>query len=142
MNQPSPTHHLGMIGQLLVQTRLLQFGVEAAPPLTDSGNDLIAIRFPSIHTIQVKTRRKQSLNLGKIPKRFSILALVHIAEGEERHTIDLERSSVYLLPANVADDRSFNRETLKHYVLSEAAVNDFFEPSESQRFWDAEAGED
>lgn len=45
----------GTIGELLVQTCLLQYGVQAAPPLKDSGNDLIALKGDAIKTIQVKT---------------------------------------------------------------------------------------
>lgn len=32
----------GTLGELLVQFRLLQFDIQAAPPLKDSGNDLVA----------------------------------------------------------------------------------------------------
>ena len=39
---------LGTIAELLVQASLLQFDVQAAPPLKDSGNDLIAIRRAAI----------------------------------------------------------------------------------------------
>lgn len=35
---------IGTIGELLVQTRLLQCGVQAAAPIKDSGNDLIAVK--------------------------------------------------------------------------------------------------
>ena len=45
----------GTVGELLVQLRLLQYGVQAAPPLKDSGNDLIALKGYEIRTIQVKT---------------------------------------------------------------------------------------
>jgi hypothetical protein len=45
----------GTVGELLVQLRLLQYDVQAAPPLKDSGNDLIALRGFVVRTIQVKT---------------------------------------------------------------------------------------
>jgi hypothetical protein len=45
----------GTVGELLVQMRLLQHDVQAAPPLKDSGNDLIALRGFVVRTIQVKT---------------------------------------------------------------------------------------
>ncbi len=43
MNQVTDKIMTGTIGELLVQIRLLQFGVQAAPPIKDSGNDLIAV---------------------------------------------------------------------------------------------------
>ena len=46
---------VGTIGELLVQLRLLQYGVQAAAPLKDSGNDLIALKGFAIRCIQVKT---------------------------------------------------------------------------------------
>lgn len=45
----------GTIGELIVQTRLLQYGVQAAAPIKDSGNDLIALKGYAVKTIQVKT---------------------------------------------------------------------------------------
>ncbi len=44
MNKITDNLKLGTFGELLVQLRLLEFDVQAAPPLKDSGNDLIAIR--------------------------------------------------------------------------------------------------
>jgi hypothetical protein len=41
------------VGELLVQLRLLEYDVQAAPPLKDSGNDLIAIRGGQFRAIQV-----------------------------------------------------------------------------------------
>jgi hypothetical protein len=48
----------GTIGELLVQLRLLQYCVQAAPPIKDSGNDLIAVRGEEFRGIQVKTSTK------------------------------------------------------------------------------------
>jgi hypothetical protein len=42
-NPISSEMRIGTLGELLVQLRLLQFDVQAAPPLKDSGNDLIAV---------------------------------------------------------------------------------------------------
>lgn len=49
---------IGTIGELLVQLRLLEFGVQAAPPIKDSGNDLIAIKGEVVKFIQIKTSKK------------------------------------------------------------------------------------
>ena len=45
----------GTIGELLVQLRLLEYGVQSAPPIKDTGNDLIAIKGRVVKFIQVKT---------------------------------------------------------------------------------------
>jgi hypothetical protein len=42
MNQVPKLTLTGTFCELLVQIRLLQYGVQAAPPIKDSGNDLIA----------------------------------------------------------------------------------------------------
>jgi 5-hydroxyisourate hydrolase-like protein (transthyretin family) len=55
MNKISGQVRIGAIGELLVQLRFLQYDVQAAPPLKDSGNDLIAIRGEQWRAIQVKT---------------------------------------------------------------------------------------
>jgi hypothetical protein len=52
---------IGTIGELLVQLRLLQYGIQAAPPLRDSGNDLVGILGKDIKTIQVKTTSVHAL---------------------------------------------------------------------------------
>ncbi len=56
----------GSFGELLVQIRLLQHGVQAAPPIKDSGNDLIAIRRTVFKAVQVKTTVQEfPINLSK-----------------------------------------------------------------------------
>ena len=69
----------GTLGELLVQIQLLQYGVQAAPPLKDSGNDLVALKGNVIRTIQVKTTKKDRV----VPwpakhKRYHLLAVVRL----------------------------------------------------------------
>jgi len=45
--------------------RLFQHGVQAAPPLKDSGNDLIAVRERVFRAIQVKTTTQDRFDLRK-----------------------------------------------------------------------------
>lgn len=55
----NPLHknaHKGTLGELLVQLRLLEYGVQAAPPIKDTGDDLIAIKGETVKFIQVKTK--------------------------------------------------------------------------------------
>src|SRR5690348_6287411 len=94
-NPISPELKIGTVGELLVQIRLLQYGVQAAPPLRDSGNDLIAFKGDRVRTIQVKT------STGVIPpwpparKIYELLAIVHLrGEGEE---LSLDTSDIFLI---------------------------------------------
>lgn len=53
------TQHIGAAGELLVQYRLLKYGIDSARLTTDSGVDLV-VYSPAdarAHTVQVKTQR-------------------------------------------------------------------------------------
>lgn len=69
MNKPSslPTQQIGKLGELLVQYKLLRFGIESAHLTTDSGIDLVA--YPGggkrALTIQVKTNLKPKPGGGR-----------------------------------------------------------------------------
>ena len=104
MNPLSEKMHCGTLGELLVQIRLFQHGVQASPPIKDSGNDLIAIRGECFRAVQVKTRTTDPFVLGPLPARYHILALVHlIGEGEN---VRLDHSRVFLVPREVAESRA------------------------------------
>ena len=67
---PSPkltTQQIGKLGELLVQYRLLEFGIESAHLTTDTGIDLVAYshRQKEAITIQVKTNLKPKPGGGK-----------------------------------------------------------------------------
>jgi hypothetical protein len=72
------------VGELLVQLRLLQYDVQAAPPLKDSGNGLIGLRGFVVRMIQVKT------STGVLPpwppeaRLYHLLAVVRL-KGEDRN---------------------------------------------------------
>jgi hypothetical protein len=56
MANPIPDNmNIGAIGVLLVQLRLLECGVQSAPPCKDTGNDLIGVKGRCVKFIQVKT---------------------------------------------------------------------------------------
>lgn len=55
MNPIDPRMRTGTIGEILVQLRLLQCGVQAAPPINDSGNDLIAVNGRTVRAVSVRT---------------------------------------------------------------------------------------
>ncbi|MFZ5495496.1 MAG: hypothetical protein ACOZE5_09205 [Verrucomicrobiota bacterium] len=104
MNPLSEKIHCGTLGELLVQIRLFQHGVQAAPPIKDSGNDLIAIRGESFRAVQVKTRKDEPFTLGPLPPLYHVVALVHlVGEDEEVH---LDASRVFLIPREAFEGRA------------------------------------
>ena len=114
----------GTVGELLVQTRLLQYGVQAAPPLKDTGNDLIAVRGESFRGVQVKTTARGNLQWNNLPEHYHILALVVLA-GEDEN-IFLDASSVYLVPrADVVNVRN-NDGSLDRYTICQGLVDQIF----------------
>jgi hypothetical protein len=82
----------GTIGELLVQLRLLEYGVQSVPPLKDTGNDLIAIRGEIVKFIQVKTG-KQITNL---PLIYHIVALVNLKYADDS-SLSLDQSEIYFV---------------------------------------------
>jgi len=61
------TQHIGSAGELLVQYKLLKYGIDSAAMTTDSGVDLVAYSPKSnrSYTIQVKTKDQPSKGGGK-----------------------------------------------------------------------------
>jgi hypothetical protein len=61
------TQHIGSAGELLVQYKLLKFGVDSAAMTTDSGIDLVAYspKTNRAYTIQVKTKERPNQGGGK-----------------------------------------------------------------------------
>lgn len=94
MNIQSKNNILGKLGELLVQIRLLEHGVEAAPPLTDSGNDLIAVKGDIIKTFQIKTHSGPGRR-ARSNRKYDILVDVNI-ERDEEGKILLDQSRIYL----------------------------------------------
>ena len=61
------TQHIGAAVELLVQYKLLKFGIDSAAMTTDSGVDLVAYspKTNRSYTIQVKTKELPTLGGGK-----------------------------------------------------------------------------
>lgn len=129
MNPLSNELVTGTVGELLVQLRLLQYGVQAAPPLKDTGNDLIAVRGGTFRAIQVKTTRLRNLRVQPPPpeREYHLLAVVGL-EGEDEK-LHLDDSRIYLIPRQDVNGRIPME--LDQYVLSERLVETFF--AECQR---------
>jgi len=113
MNPISQNVSTGTIGELLVQTRLLQYGVQAAPPIKDSGNDLIALRGTTIKAIQVKTRTDPYFSGDDLPELYHLVAFVYLV-GED-YNIYLDQSEVFIVP----------KEHIGYVPLSVAKLGDF-----------------
>lgn len=126
MANPITAHiTLGTVGELLVQLRLLQFGVQAAPPLKDSGNDLIAVRGSAIRTIQVKTTKAPRPRFPSKKRRYDLLALVQL-HGHDQ-TLFLDQSMVYLIPAESLAHLSRSWGALAQFELTQHHVNSLFQ---------------
>lgn len=124
MNPISDQIKTGTIGELLVQLRLLQYGVQAAPPIKDSGNDLIAIRGEVFRAIQVKTTTTQTYSKANLPDHYHLLAVVHlVGEGEY---IYLDGSRVFLIPASDVDGLSTSVDNIDGYQISPLLVEALF----------------
>jgi hypothetical protein len=124
MNRISRQLTIGTFGELLVQLRLLQFDVQAAPPLKDSGNDLIAIRGEEIRTVQVKTTTGRRFRLGALPRRYHVLALVALV-GAGR-ILRLDKCRIFLLPRSDIKRRSYDLEALRQYELDSGVIDLLF----------------
>src|SRR5258705_12780947 len=96
MNRISPQLVTGTVGELLLQLRLLEFGVQAAPPIKDSGNDLIALRGRVVRAIQVKTVSGSAYGVQNLPKFYDILAVIWLAG--DGATLHLDESRIFLIP--------------------------------------------
>lgn len=121
MNPLSKHLRIGTVGELLIQLRLLQYHVQAAPPLKDSGNDLIAIKGRVFKAIQVKTTTGEDVRCEAPDRSFHLLGLVRL-EGEG-DTLYLDRCDVYLIPK---DEVEAARRTLERYRLDAALVDRLF----------------
>lgn len=107
---------IGTIGELFVQLRLLQFGIQAAPPLKDSGNDLIALCGEIIKTIQVKTTTTNKL--PKLPAETRIYCLLAIVELDGfDNNLNLDSSKIYLMPNPVKTKIEYSWDAIKKYEL-------------------------
>ena len=84
--------HKGTIGELLVQLRLLEYGIQAAPPIKDSGNDLIAIKSEVVKFVQVKTENR----LRVLPPIYHIVALVDLKYSDDGNLL-LDKSEIYVI---------------------------------------------
>ena len=125
MNPITDRIKIGTVGELLVQLRLLEHNVQAAPPIKDSGNDLIAIRGETFKAIQVKTSTRERYLKSNLPDKYHILAVVKLVGDEE--TLLLDKSQVFLIPRARVAAASLRFTDLEEFVVSTEHINTLFE---------------
>ena len=129
MNRISPELLKGTIGELLVQLRLLQFGVQAAAPIKDSGNDLIAVRRSVFQAIQVKTHTGVTYKTQNLPEHYHLLAVVEL-KGKG-HDLWLDRSRIFLIPKESIRHASRRFDRIQEFSLTQEHVDRLFSETES-----------
>jgi hypothetical protein len=128
MNKITDNLKLGTFGELLVQLRLLEFDVQAAPPLKDSGNDLIAIRGTAMRAIQVKATKIEDdgyqVRVADLPPLYHALAIVKV-DGDE-HTLHLDESRIFLIGKDDVKNGRCSEDDLQRHVLSAEVIDRLF----------------
>jgi hypothetical protein len=114
----------GTAGELLVQLRLFQYGVQAAPPLKDSGNDLIAVRGQSFRAVQIKTTGSEDNTWAKgaLDREFHVLALVRLRGEGTEYLLDKCDVFLYCKDECAADGWP----DIENHRISQAVVDSLF----------------
>jgi hypothetical protein len=124
MNKITDKIRIGTLGELLVQLRLLEHNVQAAPPIKDSGNDLITIRGQVFRAIQVKTTTGEEYSKANLPEMYHILAVVQLVDDQDR--IYLDRSPVFLIPRDKVQGASTRIDSLDVFRMTPSHVDSLF----------------
>jgi hypothetical protein len=116
---------IGAIGELLVQIRLMQLGIQTSTPLKDSGNDLVGLKGFCFQTIQVKTT-----SVGNLPpwptadNQYHLLAVVKLSGFDT--TLELDKTEIFLLPKNSLSSLNRSWRSLHEFRLSQSLVDQYF----------------
>jgi len=122
---------IGTLGELLVQIRLLEHNVQAAPPIKDSGNDLIAVCGETFRGVQVKTTAGRQVAGRRLPKHYHILALVQLAATDA--DLLLDQSRIFLIPREAVDEANGQiPRSLDRYALNARHVAALFNQPEGE----------
>jgi len=127
MNRLPPKVNRGTLGELLAQIHLLANGVQAAPPIRDSGNDLIACRGSDILALQVKTRKSYNFSKHRMPALYHGAVFVVLRE-EADGRCDIAAPDVYLMSrAEIEAAESFGRRAMVRFRICPERVEEVFE---------------
>ena len=109
-----------------MQIRLLEHGVQAAPPLKDSGNDLIAVYRDQFRAIQVKTvATGGTYRKADLPPLYHLLAVVRL-EGGKGNPYLLDESDVFLILHDEVERAPSDTSNLVEYRLTAERVDAVF----------------
>lgn len=114
----------GTVGELLVQLRLLQFGVQAAPPVKDSGNDLIAVNGHEFRAVSVRTTTTGTYNKPSDDRLYHVLAVVELADDE--HELYLDASRIFFIEQPQVRDVPTDTSRLAAFEVSRERVEACF----------------
>lgn len=124
MNQVTDKILTGTLGELLVQARLLQYGIQAAPPIKDSGNDLIAVNGREFRAVAVRTTTTGTYNKPEADRLYHVLAVVYLV-GRDRD-VSFDGSQIFLIPEAEVPAASTDYRNLGKYTFSRQLVEQLF----------------
>jgi len=130
MNPLPPKVNRGTLGELLAQIHLLANGVQAAPPIRDSGNDLIACRGSDILALQVKTKKRHDFSKHQMPALYHGAVFVVLRE-EADGRYDIATPDIYLMSrTEVEATKSFGRHAMERFRICPQRVDEVFQKTE------------
>lgn len=124
MNPLYATTKKGTIGELFVQLRLLEHDVQAAPPVKDSGNDLIAIRGNIFKAIQVRTTSGNTISKPRASIEYDILAVVRLSRVSRSYST--RDAVVYLFQRSEVSQLSRKLSDYSGHRLSQSLIDRLF----------------
>jgi hypothetical protein len=126
MNPISEKIQIGTLGELLVQIRLLQYGGQAAAPIKDSGNDLIAVNGRAFRAASVRTTTTGRYSKPHTGRVYDVLTVVHLTgEADE---IFLDQSRIFLIPRGAVQEAALKCSGLEQFAWSRDSVERLFGP--------------
>lgn len=132
MNELPRSIETGTFGEIFCQLKLLQYGVQAAPPIKDTGNDLIAVRGNNLCAIQVKstfTNFPVDFKLNEFPDKYHLLILVCFPEAnynENNFDISLDSGRLFVLRKDQVNKGHWREESLIDFELCAEIINIYF----------------
>ena len=124
MNPLYATTKQGTIGELIVQLRLLEHDVQAAEPIKDSGNDLIAIRGTVFRAIQVRTTTVEAIDKPDGTVLYHILAVVQLPVADGRFVT--RDAQIYLFSSDEVKGLSGKVSRYHDHLLSQDLIDKLF----------------
>jgi len=111
-NSNPPKMTIGAIGKMLVQLRLMEYGIESVKPLIDSGTDLIAIKNGRVKFIQVKTNSSH-VNTSRQYDLMAHVKFKYISSHCGGNSISLDDSVIELKRKNDGNWQIMSTENLE-----------------------------